>query len=151
MQFAIHGLGTVLYGKRDYWPDGSFVTTEWAVLAYVPIFPTFSKRISYTKNSDFAAYDASGYYVYETTTPNLRQVAYVYGWFAAMIATVVVYASCQAAIARLVGDEDTAAGIWLVLLAVEASLPYLLRRLAWRRKLQEWRRASIGLGPPPLG
>lgn len=150
MQFEFHGIGTVLYGERDYWPDGSFVTTEWVTLAWIPIFPTFSKRISYSQNSPYAKYDASGYYVYETTAPCLRQVVFVYAWFATLIGTAVAYGVFQDAFARLVGDEDKAAAIWFFALAVELATPFALRSWRKRRKVQEWRRASMGLGPPPL-
>ena len=150
MQFQLHGIGTVLYGERDYWPDGSFVTTEWAVGAWIPVFPTFSKRISYTQNSPYASYDASGYYVYETTAPNGKQVACVYTWFACLIATIVAYGAFQDAFSKFVGDEDKAAAIWFAAIAIQVALPYVLRRLAKRRKTKEWRRESLGLGPPPV-
>ena len=29
MSFTFHGIGMMVYGERDYWPYGSFVTTEW--------------------------------------------------------------------------------------------------------------------------
>lgn len=79
MQFTFHRTGTVLYGERDYWPP--FVRDN-----RVGGRGTFSKRISYTNDANpFATYYASGYYVYETTAPNVRQVVYVYGWFAVLI------------------------------------------------------------------
>lgn len=150
MQFTIHGTGTMLYGERDYWPDGSFLTTEWAVLAYVPIFPTFSKRIAYTNESNpFALADASGHYVYDTTTPNRKQVLCVYGWFVALIAVIVAFAGFQDQITRIVGDEDRAAVLWFVALGIVLALPYLLRWRAKRRKAKEWKRAALGLGPMP--
>ncbi len=43
MAFTIHGVGIRAYGERDYWPDGSFVTTEWFVIAWIPLLPTGSK------------------------------------------------------------------------------------------------------------
>jgi hypothetical protein len=66
MAFVVHGIGTMLYGERDYWPDGSHITTEWFVLAWLPIIPLYSKRISYTRGG-YARYDArGGFYVHET-------------------------------------------------------------------------------------
>ena len=62
MQFTFHGIGTAIYGERDYWPDGSFVTTEWAVLAWIPVFPTFSKRISYSQTSLLAQLSRTAVY-----------------------------------------------------------------------------------------
>ena len=85
MAFTFHGVGTMVYGERDYWPDGSFVTTEWFVVAYVPIAPIISKRVSHTRNSDYSTYD-DGYFVYETLPLDRRQVVSVYGWLAAISA-----------------------------------------------------------------
>ena len=150
MQVTIHGIGTAIYGERDYWPYGSFVTTEWAVLAWIPIFPTFSKRISYAQTSPYATYDASGYYVHETTAPNLKQVLFVYGWFACLIGLFVAFGMSQDELARIVGDEDRAAALWFVALGIVIALPYGLRRVAKGRKMKEWKRASLGLGPPAL-
>jgi hypothetical protein len=148
MQFTLHGTGTTLYGERDYWPDGSFVTTEWAVLGWVPIFPTFSKRISYTQTSLYAIYDASGYYVHEMTAPNLKQVLCVYGWFASLIAVFVAYGMFQDAVTKMVGDEDRAAVLWFLALGAVVALPYSLRRWSKRRKARGWERSNLGLGPP---
>jgi hypothetical protein len=145
MAFVFHGIGTMVYGKRDYWPDGSFVTTEWFVVAYVPIFPIVSKRISYTRNSDYAIYDPSGYFVYETLPLDGGQVASVYGWFAAMIGPFIIWSNFQDALARMLGDEDRAAGLFFLSLAITVAFPYLLRRRAKRRKLREWKRQSLGL------
>ena len=150
MPAQFHGIGTVYYGQRDYWPDGSYVTTEWAVLAWIPMFPTFSKRISVTQNNPYATRDGSGYYVYETTAPNLKQVFCVYAWFASILFTVFTFESFKDIVAKLLGDEDRAAAVWFLALIIEGTMPYLLRRWARRRKILEWRRASVGLGPPPL-
>jgi hypothetical protein len=148
VQFTFHGIGTALYGERDYWPDGSFVTTEWAVLAWIPIFPTFSKRISCAQTSPYAVYDASGYYVHETTAPNLKQVLCVYGWFASLIAIFVAFGKFQDVLTKIVGDEDKAAGLWFLILGALMVLPYALRRWAKRCKAKEWERCRLGLGPP---
>jgi hypothetical protein len=150
MQFTFRGTGTEIYGERDYWPDGSFVTTEWAVLAWVPIFPTFSKRIAYTNESNpFATYDASGYFIYETTAPNLRQVLSVYGWFASLIAIAIGFGQFQDYLARKVGDEDLAAALWFLAAGIVLAVPYFLRHFAKKRKRRQWKREALGLGPSP--
>ena len=43
--YRLNGIGTTLIGKRDFRPDGSFVTTEWFTLVFIPIFPMRSLRI----------------------------------------------------------------------------------------------------------
>jgi hypothetical protein len=145
MAFILHGTGTMEYGERDYWPDGSFVTTEWFVVAYVPIAPIISKRISYTRNSDYATYDASGYFVYETLPLDRKQVVSVYGWFAAIFAPFIVLVTFWDLLAKLLGDEDRAAGLCLLCAAIAFVSPYFLRRWAKHRKMREWKRQSLGL------
>jgi hypothetical protein len=147
MAFTIHGIGMMVYGERDYWPDGSFVTTEWFVLAWVPIIPICSKRISYTRNSDYATYDANdGFYVYETMGVDRLQAFFVYLWIASVLAPIIVWAVFQEALAKIVGDEDRAAGLCLLSSAIAFVTPYFLRRRARKRKEREWERARLGLG-----
>jgi hypothetical protein len=45
MAFEIDGFGTKYYGHR-WMPDGSYVTTEWAVFVYVPLVPLGSYHIT---------------------------------------------------------------------------------------------------------
>lgn len=47
MPYAFNGIGTTFYGKRDFHADGSFLTTEWVCLLYLPIFPLQSLRVRY--------------------------------------------------------------------------------------------------------
>jgi hypothetical protein len=145
---TFHGIGTMLYGQRDYWPDGSFVTTEWAVLAWIPIFPTFSKRICYALTSRYSPFNPRTYYVLETTAPNVKQVLCVYGWFGSIIVLFVIYEKFLGVLTRILGDADRVAELWLLMLAAILVLPYAMRRLAKMRKKREWERAKLGLSPP---
>ena len=146
MAFVIHGIGTMVYGERDYWPDGSYVTTEWFVIAWLPIIPLYSKRISYTKNSDYAKYDViEGFYVYETMGVDRKQALYIYLWLASIVVPFVVLFTFQNALAKMLGDEDRAAGVCLAIAAIAFVFPYFLRRWVKRRKIQEWKRQSLGL------
>ncbi|MBW4652532.1 MAG: hypothetical protein KME20_05745 [Kaiparowitsia implicata GSE-PSE-MK54-09C] len=45
MPFTLNGIGTIYYGNRDRAVDGSYITTEWFVVVYVPIFPIASYRV----------------------------------------------------------------------------------------------------------
>ena len=45
MPSAINGFGTMYYGRRDSAPDGSYLTTKWIVLSYLPVFPLGSYRV----------------------------------------------------------------------------------------------------------
>src|SRR5882672_2971567 len=140
MAFTFHGIGTMVYGERDYWPDGSFVTTEWFVIAFVPLVPVISKRIGYTRSSDYATYDASGYWVYNTLPLDRRQVLFTYAWFASFVAPIILSANFQDSLAKIFGNEDKAAGLVLLTMAITLAFPYLLRRRAKIVKAKEWER-----------
>lgn len=45
MPESTNGIGTIFYGKRDFRPDGSYVTTEWLIVLWIPILPLRSARI----------------------------------------------------------------------------------------------------------
>jgi hypothetical protein len=141
-------IGPALYGRRDFFPDGSFVTTQWFSFVWIPLFPMWSKRVSAFRTSPNAVRDPSGWYVHDITAPNLKQVLCVYAWCASMIATACLCARFQDALSRALGDEDRASGLSLVALAVVGSLPHVLRRLAKWRRAREWERARLGLSPP---
>lgn len=137
----------MVYGERDYWPDGSFVTTEWFVIAWVPIIPIISKRISYTENNPLATYDSSGFYVYEDLPLVRKQVLLTYAFFATVAASCIVWGMYQDFFYRKAGDPDLAAAMWMLWMAVILVLPYFLRRRAKRRKVREWNRQNMGLPP----
>lgn len=145
MAFTIHGTGIMVYGERDYWPDGSFVTTEWFAVAWVPIIPIIGKRISYTQNTDYAVFDPSGYYVYETLPLNRKQVLCTYGWFAGVVAPLVVWGYFQDSLARALGSDDQGAALCLLSAGLVFVFPYFLRRWAKRRRAKEWKRQRFGL------
>src|SRR5581483_4302989 len=89
MPFTFNGLGTKLYGARDFYPDGSYVTTEWFVIAYVPIVPLKSMRIRSAEGGQYyGLYNSSRFYVLEKTRISGRQALFVYAWFAAFLSAV---------------------------------------------------------------
>jgi hypothetical protein len=47
--FSVNGIGTKIYGKDDEAPDGSYVTTKWFVILFLPIVPLGSYRVSESK------------------------------------------------------------------------------------------------------
>lgn len=77
---SANGFGTTFYGKRDFLPDGSYITTEWVVVLFCPVFPLKSLRVI-RKGSTSIPYGTQTHYeVLRETWPNLTQVAYVYGF-----------------------------------------------------------------------
>jgi hypothetical protein len=47
MAYTLNGIGTTFYGQRDFRADGTFITTEWLVLVYIPFIPFRSLRVRY--------------------------------------------------------------------------------------------------------
>jgi hypothetical protein len=136
--FSIHGIGTAVYGERDYRPDGScnngvgYVCLDTDLSHFQPSDFNFQTRFD-------AVYDASSYYVHETSSPNLKQVLSVYSWIASLIAL------CFAA---NMFQEDFASVVGIPTLGTLIALPSALRRRAKRRNAREWERAKARAGRP---
>jgi hypothetical protein len=99
MAYTVNGFGTALYGRREKRKDDSYITTEWVVLAFVPIIPIRSMRIQ-DSPGDQGVHGMgfrSKFLVYEKTRPNLKQVLSVYGFlmlvalWAYLIITIATY------------------------------------------------------------
>jgi len=105
---SVNGCGTSLYGRRGFEPDGSFVTTKWIVVFFVPAFPLASMRVKVIEH---------GYLVREKQRPRLKQVACVYSYLLLLLLTVV-------------STDFLPRAATAVLLAVVLPLPWFLRRLA---------------------
>jgi hypothetical protein len=129
------------------WIARSFVTTEWVTVAYFPIIPLISKRISYTRLDPFHTYDRSGHYVVQVMPLSMKQVLSVYSWVIALAASIALWAGFQEIVVQKIGSEDTALVLCLGNIAVLIALPYLLRRFAIWRGSRSFNRASHGLGP----
>jgi hypothetical protein len=108
----------------------------------------WSKRVSVYQTSVNAVRDPTGWWVHDVTAPNLKQVLCVYAWCASMVAIALLYNQFQDVLSTILGDENRAAGLCFLALALIGSLPYVLRRLARRRRAREWERARLGLSPP---
>jgi hypothetical protein len=48
MARTFQGFGTSFVGQRDFGADGSYITTEWVVLFFVPVVPLRSFRVTKT-------------------------------------------------------------------------------------------------------
>lgn len=77
---SLNGFGTALYGKRDFRPDGSYVTTKWVVFAWIPLLPLNSLRVELMGPGEptFLPGWSQRYFVQSSTLPNVKQVACVY-------------------------------------------------------------------------
>jgi hypothetical protein len=82
MPTLFQGFGTTFLGKRDFWPDGSYVTTEWFVVCLVPVFPLKGLRLKESPRYSTTGYPlfsfSRDYAVMDEGPPHLRQVLSVY-------------------------------------------------------------------------
>jgi len=123
------------YGKRDFQPDGSYVTTLWFVCCYVPIVPIQSKRIKPTGEVTYYALQPRRKHILlEKTRPNWTQVLSVYAWFAAELASFIA--------AKILG-------LWWIAIpgVLLLGLPWVLRRRALERVKAASERTAMGLSP----
>ena len=135
MAFTFRGIGTAQYGKRDFQPDGSFVTTLWFVFLYLPVFPIHSKRLRATGEVKYYSTRAQRtLLVLEKTKPHPKQVLSVYGWFATELAIFLA--------ARILN-------LWWIAIPGIAllGLPWYLRHKAIERMKAEMSRAAMGFAP----
>ncbi len=94
---SINGIGTTLYGKREVdQKDNSYITTEWFIFLFVPIFPIASYRVIKGKTeSKFYLVTANDKTEYNLTKVklNLRQVirTYLLIWFPILIIILLIF------------------------------------------------------------
>jgi hypothetical protein len=83
MAASLNGFGTTLYGKRDFQIDGSYITTEWVIILFIPIIPLRSLRVRYEKReaSKFLPTTVDKYSTYgKRMWPNWKQVLSIYSF-----------------------------------------------------------------------
>ena len=80
MAYTFNGIGTTFYGQCDWRPDGSFRTTRWFVVFWIPLFPLMSHRLRRNWRADkrvFFGY-STGYYLMENHPIDFNQVLRTY-------------------------------------------------------------------------
>jgi hypothetical protein len=135
--FALQGFGTTFVGKRDFWPDGSYVTTEWIVALFIPLVPLRSLRVrpgpQKTRFFYVAGSSERNYAISDENPPHRKQVACVYG-FVAFYATWVLglLVLLHPLTAKI--NEQTGIALLLSIVALPWIVPWCLRERAkhWR-------------------
>ena len=75
----IFGFGTILYGSRDKNPsDGSYTTTAWFTLLYLPIIPRASFRVILGNQQGFVVGASVKYKQMQKINLNKRQIINTY-------------------------------------------------------------------------
>jgi L-asparagine transporter-like permease len=132
MAYTFRGIGAMRYGQRDFRTDGSYVTTLWFVVFYVPVVPLKSIRVRRTGDTKY--YGLTRRYVEEVLqqpTLDWTQIISVYAWFAALI--------------TLLLEARMRESWWLVSpILLLLGLPWLLRKRAIERVKAEAERQSMG-------
>ena len=117
---SFNGIGTSVYGKRSFQPDGSYITTLWIVLGWVPVIPLKSFRVKEAGPEKLIPFGWSRpYYVLNKSRPDVRQVINIYSYIVAF------FLGCQTLLTTKAEDW-----VGYVALAVWVSLPWALRKLA---------------------
>jgi len=116
---SFNGCGTMIFGKRDFWPDGSHVTTKWVTVFFIPVWPLQSMCVKTVKQRWF---QPDLYLVRERRRPCWRQVGYIWSYSLLLLLAIPAI--------------DLGEFGW-ILLAVASVLPWTLRKLA-RAKVQRF-------------
>lgn len=166
MAGSLNGFGTTFYGERDFRADGSYVTTEWVILGYLPAIPLCSHRLIRNEGADknLVVYNSRSYLMLERLPRDMRQVFCTYGYF-------LLHAAWLALTVRLFlflgdlwkGHSTALMVIGIFFAAIPAILPFFLRHQAKSKvqvteeamretleALARSHRSAAGAQPPPL-
>ncbi len=83
MPSNVNGFGTKYYGQRDFHPDGSYVTTNFFCLGFIPVVPLHSVRVIPDPKNSWMPFSKNYYAILEKRWPHPLQVLYIYLWASA--------------------------------------------------------------------
>jgi len=81
MPFSVNGIGTRYYGRREKGRDGSYVTTEWFTVLFIPLLPLGSYRVWSTGGGGWYLLLATTDRIADPVPLNWFQVLSVYGTY----------------------------------------------------------------------
>jgi len=137
---SFRGFGTRFHGKRDFRSDGSFVSTKWVIIFWIPVVPVTSARVSLDCDLPwwgefFAAFHSvvvpQSYIIERFPAVDRRQVVSVYSFLGALFVALSLF--------RVVVSGPRSAPPILVALGILLLLfvPYMSRRSARRQVTSE--------------
>ena len=117
---SFNGFGTKLYGKRNFEPDGSFSTTLWVVILWIPLIPLKSIRVKDVGSGPSTLFSvwSRSYLVLAQSRLDVRQVLNVYAYMLSFFIG-----------AALLDRIHAASYLVYTALAVWAFIPWGLRQL----------------------
>jgi len=102
MPTSINGFGTILYGKRSLRTDGSYVTTQWFAVLWLPILPVKSMRIKETGSRQSGLFSHMEYAILEELPFQLPQILETYLFAGVLLGSSVFLGSTKKGVSRLV-------------------------------------------------
>lgn len=128
---SINGFGTTFYGECDFIQDGSYISTYWLILAYVPIIPLYSVRIFH---ADKALIMGSSQYQLAKLPIHWKQVFRTYGYLLAILLGIGLFVVMVGSRTETVTIFDRILGILcLIVVIIIGLLPLILRYLAKKK------------------
>lgn len=91
MPSNVNGFGTKYYGQRDFRADGSYITTNFFCLAFLPIIPLHSVRVIPDPKNSAMPFSKNYYSILEKRWPHPLQVLFIYLWAAAAAGMGILY------------------------------------------------------------
>jgi hypothetical protein len=117
--YRFNGVGTAVLGKRDFRPDGTYLTTAWFTILWVPIVPIESYRILPQKSFSFI--------IQEVFSVSKKQVRCTYAFSLTYVLLLVL--------TFLYSINTNTVGLLYGCCVTAAFIPFAVRRYA-RRKLR---------------
>ncbi|MGB7548708.1 MAG: hypothetical protein WBM14_13230 [Terracidiphilus sp.] len=91
MPGSVNGFGTMYYGQRQPRHDGSYVTTNFFCLCFLPIIPLHSVRVIPDPKNSWLPFSKNHYLVLQQRWPDPVQVISIYLCAAAAIAMSILF------------------------------------------------------------
>jgi hypothetical protein len=138
MAFTVYGTGTTFIGERDYYArDGSYVTTEWMVVFFIPLVPLRSLRVV-PAGVDPRWHWWHRYHQLAELPLSGRQVLSVYGFVVGCAAWLTCWWQALDLVLQLTFLMGAFGGVvffafWLAIILSPFAVPLYLRRRAMRR------------------
>jgi hypothetical protein len=132
MPFSNFGCGSQYYGKRDFRPDGSFVTTEFFSVLWVALAPIQSLRVQYASTGIEGGGITTRYRAIGQSGLCLKQVISVYAFECALFGFVIGYANAADYLPSWVRLDVLVLGAAFGV-ALLSLIPFLLRRIARKK------------------
>ncbi len=129
MPRMINGVGTRFYGQCDWRRDGSFQTTEWFVLMYVPVMPLKSLRVQRAGGNT--------YRVFEELPVSVPQALRTWAFAALYIMTIPSLVIHVAEKMNFDADEPMRNLLWMTVLGTLLAAPFLVLKFARSKALAQ--------------